>query len=116
LQAIGLTIGDLRWQVPPDRTAAALREATIYALTELRQEATAAANALGPQVQGYQLVDLAPAPMPVMSQARRAIRLQMAPAMPAPQATPDSQNITASVSADVVLRPAATPDQKEQHP
>jgi uncharacterized protein YggE len=69
LQATGLTIGDLSWQVPPDRAAAAQREATINALTELRQEAAAAATALGLQVQGYQSVDLAPGPIPVMAQA-----------------------------------------------
>ena len=68
------------------------------------------------QVQGYQTVDLTPGLIPVMAQARRTVAPQMAPAMPAPQATPDSQNIAASVSAEVMLRPAVTPDQKEQNP
>jgi hypothetical protein len=39
----------------------------------------------------------------------------MAPAMPPPNATADSQTITASVSADFVLRAQSATDQKD-HP
>jgi hypothetical protein len=38
----------------------------------------------------------------------------MAPAMPPPNATPDSQDITASVSADFILRAQGAAGQKDQ--
>ncbi len=46
LHAIGLTIGDLGWQVSPAQADAPQREATIKALTELWEETEAAANAI----------------------------------------------------------------------
>jgi uncharacterized protein YggE len=101
-QTTDLTIRDLSWQAAPDQAGVARREAAIKALTALRQEAAAAANALGLQIQDHQSIDLAPGPMLVMVQARSAGVMQMAATMPAPQATPDSLDIAASIAADVV--------------
>lgn len=115
VQAIGLTISDLGWQVPPDRAEAARREAAIKALTAVRQQAAAAAHALGLQVRGYETIDLSGGvilrPMPSI----RGGAVMMAAAKAAPQATSTPQNITATVSADVILRPAAAPSQA-RHP
>jgi uncharacterized protein YggE len=54
LQGLGLTIGNLGWQVPQDVLDAAGRKARLEALSKLRQAASDAASALGLTVAGYQ--------------------------------------------------------------
>jgi uncharacterized protein YggE len=98
LQAIGLSLGNLGWQVPPDEADAAGRKARLQALARLRQEALAAAQTLDLSVEGYQSVDLTGGPSPILSPAPA----QMA-AMAPPLASADSQDISATVSADVIL-------------
>ncbi len=108
LQAIGLSLGNLGWQVPPDEADAAGRKARLQALASLRQEALAAAQTLDLSVEGYQSVDLTGGPSPILSPAP----MQMAAAMAPPLASADSQDISATVSADVILV-ATSPATKE---
>jgi uncharacterized protein YggE len=105
LQALGLSVGNLGWQVPQDQADAAGRKARLQALAALRQEALAAAQILGLSVQGYQSVDLTGGPSPILSPAP----MQMA-AMAPPLASANSQDISATVSAEVILtaKPNAT--------
>jgi uncharacterized protein YggE len=112
LQAIGLAVGDLGWQVPAEQAEAARRDATIKALTALRQEAAAAAAVLGLQVAGYHSIDLSGGPMPMPMRASRM--MAAAAGMPSPQATAQPQDITATVSAQVILRPAMGSEQQHQ--
>jgi uncharacterized protein YggE len=108
LQAIGLSLGNLGWQVPQDEADAAGRKARLQALASLRQEALAAAQTLDLSVEGYQSVDLTGGPSPILSPAP----MQMEAAMAPPLASADSQNISATVSADVILT-AKSPAAKE---
>ncbi len=107
LQAIGLSLGNLGWQVPPDEADAAGRKARLQALASVRQEALAAAQTLDLSVEGYQSVDLTGGRSPILSPAP----MQMA-AMAPPLASADSQNISAIVSADFILT-AKSPVAKE---
>jgi uncharacterized protein YggE len=108
LQAIGLALGNLGWQVPPDEADAAGRKARLQALASVRQEALAAAQTLDLSVEGYQSVDLTGGRSPILSPAP----MQMEAAMAPPLASADSQNISATVSADVILT-AKSPVAKE---
>jgi uncharacterized protein YggE len=111
LQAMGLAIGSLDWQVSDGRDAETLRQATIVALKTLRSEADEAAAALGLVVDHIDSLDIGEGP-PVLPMVRPAFA--MAATMPAPQSTADSQDVTATVSADVVLRAPGAGNQKEQ--
>jgi predicted secreted protein len=111
LQTLGLAIGSLDWQVSRERNAETLRQATIVALKTLRAEAAEAAAALGLVVDHIDSVDIGEGP-PVFPMERPAFA--MATTMPAPQSTPRSQEVTATVSADVVLRAPGAGNQKEQ--
>ena len=99
LQALGLSLGNLGWQVPPDEADAAGRKARLQALASLRQEALAAAQTLDLSVEGYQSVDLTGGPSPILIPAPMQTEAAMAP----PLASADSQNISATVTADVIL-------------
>ncbi len=89
---------------PPERAEKAHRAAAVAALKNLRAEAAEAAAALGMQVDRYQSVRLdgRPGIMPFPA-ARMNAAVAMAPAMAPPNATPEQQDITAEVHADVVL-------------
>jgi uncharacterized protein YggE len=108
LQAFGLSLGNLGWQVSQDQADAAGRKARLQALAALRQEALAAAQTLDMSVEGYQSVDLTGGPSPILSPAP----MQMEAAMAPPLASADSQNISATVTADVILT-AKSPVAKE---
>lgn len=103
LQGLGLLIDSLGWQVSPDRADQAQRAATLDAIHGLRDEAGEAARALGMEVDRFQHVDLSGEPriVPLMRG-----RMEMAAKMPmaAPVSTPEEQEISATVSADVWLR------------
>jgi hypothetical protein len=71
----------------------------------LRAEAAHAAQTLGLAVAGYQSVDLSGGSTPIFGQAQSAPAPLMA-AMAPPLAAASSQDITATVSAGVVLSPA----------
>jgi hypothetical protein len=105
MQALGLSIGNLGWQVQPDQANAAGRKARLAALATLRAEPAQAAQTLGLSVQGYQSVDLTGGPSPILNPGPMR-QVQMAAAMAPPLASASSQDITATVSADVVLSPA----------
>ena len=107
LQELGLTIGSLGWQVPQEGLDAAGRHARLAALASLREEAGEAASALGLVVDRYQAIDLSGGPRPVFDGPRP---MMAAVAMASPMATPDAQQVTATVTADVVLtRPRGLP-------
>jgi uncharacterized protein YggE len=112
MQALGLSLGNLGWQVPQDEADAAGRKARLEALAALRQEALSAAQTLDLSVQGYQSVDLTCGPSPIFSPGAMP-QAQMAAAMAPPLASADSQNVSATVSADVILatKPQPTKDQ-----
>ena len=113
LQGLGLTIGNLGWQVPQDDLDAAGRKARFEALSKLRQEASEAASALGLTVAGYQDIDLTGGNSPPTPFFARPRPMMMA-AMAAPISTPDSQSVSATVSADVNLQ-AASPAGAANH-
>jgi len=113
LEGLGLTIGNLGWQVPQDDLDAAGRKARFEALSKLRQEASEAASALGLTVAGYQDIDLTGGNSPPTPFFARS-RPMMMTAMAAPIATPDSQSVSATVSADVNLH-AASPAGAANH-
>jgi uncharacterized protein YggE len=105
LQASGLAVGELEWRVAPEAAEAARRAATLAALKALRTEAAEAAGALGLAVQGYRSISLSgPVAMPLRT---HPVLRAMATAMPPPQASAEQQQISATVSAEVVLGPTA---------
>jgi uncharacterized protein YggE len=108
LQGLGLTIGNLGWQVPQDVLDAAGRKARLEALSQLRQEASDAANTLGLTVAGYQDIDLTGGNNPPTPLFARPRPMMMA-AMAAPIAKPDAQTVTETVAADVLLRVTPAP-------
>jgi predicted secreted protein len=101
LQALGLSIGNLGWQVPEAELEAAGQKARLEALASLRQEAAAAAKVLGLEVAAYETVDLSGSPAPIFNGPRP---MMAAMAMPAPMATRDSQAVTATVTGDIILK------------
>lgn len=101
LQTLGLAIGNLGWQVPQDDLDAAERQARLKALSSLRQEAAAAAQTLGLTVVSYQSVDLTGGPVTIFARPRPMMAMA---AIAPPMATADTQDVSATVSADVILR------------
>ncbi|MBV9784661.1 MAG: SIMPL domain-containing protein [Acidisphaera sp.] len=102
LQEHGLAAAALDWQLSPALRRRAHDDATIAALKEMQARAASAAAALGLHIDHLQDVRLdGPVyqPRPMMAMARAA-----SPA-PAPQATAAPEDVTANVSADLVLRP-----------
>jgi uncharacterized protein len=103
LQARGLVMASLAWQISPALRRKAHDEATTEALKELMARVKAAAATLGLQVDHVQDVrldgpnDQPRPPFPMMAMAGGA--------MPAPQATAAPEEVTAEVSADYVLKP-----------
>ncbi|WP_240162209.1 SIMPL domain-containing protein [Gluconacetobacter azotocaptans] len=101
LQARGLALSGLDWSLSPDRRTALVQQAEAEALKAVRQRAASAATTLGLTVGTIRSVTLEdrgmPRPMPMMMMAARA-------ALP-PTAPPEEQDVTASATATVVLRP-----------
>jgi len=102
LQTEGLSIGNLGWQISAERAEKAHQTATIDALHCLRDQANEAARAVGMEVDRFQHIDLEgePRPIPMM---RSSMQMAARVGMPAPVSTPKEQDITATVSADVLL-------------
>ena len=94
-----------------ERAEQTQQDATLKALTTLRKQATEEARALGMEVDRFQSVSLDNAPgVTTMARAETGGAAPMLAPMPPPNATPESQNVIASVSADVVLTlPARAP-------
>ncbi|WP_158744109.1 SIMPL domain-containing protein [Acidisphaera sp. L21] len=102
LQQQGLAAGSLDWEVSPALRRKAHEQATTEALKSLQARAASAAEALGLHLDHIQDVRLdstsvPPRAFPAMAMARMAA--------PAPQATASQEDVTASVSADYVLKP-----------
>ena len=106
LQADGLAVGSLGWRVSAARQAQALDAATEAALAALRRRADLAARALGMSVDRVQDVRINQGPMPMPMLRRMNLAMSASAAMPAPNISPEAQEIAAEVSADIVLRPA----------
>ena len=111
LQALGLALGGLGWEISAERAEQTQQDATLKALATLRKQATEGARALGMEVDRFQSVNLNSAPGVIpMARAEAAGAAPMIASMPPPIATPESQEVVASVSADVVLAlPARAP-------
>ena len=103
LQKKGFATTALDWQLSSERRRKAHDEATTAALKELQMHAAAVAATLGLHIDHLQDVRLnGPVfqprlPVPMQAMAARAA--------PPPQATAAPEEVTADVSADVVLRP-----------
>lgn len=104
LQAMGFQTASLDWEVSPTARRMQMDKATVAALRNLQQQATTAATALGMQVDHIQTVTIEPAdlggprPMMAMMSVARA-------AGPPPQVTAAPEDVTARVSAEVLLKP-----------
>ena len=103
LQERGFATASLDWQLSVAARRKAHDAATIDALKRLQQRARDAAAALGLRVDRLQDVWLDDAPV---FQPRPGPMVMMAARMaPPPQATASPEDVTADVSADVLLRP-----------
>ncbi len=113
LQGIGLAVADLGWQVSADRAEQARQSATVKALKSLRVQASAAAAALGMEVDRIQSVVLngQPCVAPFAQGGLATARAMAATLMPAPNVSRENQDVTATATADVILR-AATPSER----
>jgi uncharacterized protein len=102
LQAQGLAVSSLGWQLAAKTMEAAQDKAQLMALAQLRGRAEAAAKVLGMRFAGFQEVWLTPAgpTSPIQPMALMAAR-----GVP-PSAIPAESAVVASVAADVVLDPA----------
>lgn len=100
LQAQGLAVQRLGWQVSDAASRRAGDEARRQALGALRGRAEAAAKLLGLHFEEFRSVDLnptnAPGPMP---------RAMMAAAMPVPNAMAEAVLVSATVTAEAALAP-----------
>ena len=111
LQALGVALGGLGWEISAKRAEQAQQDATLKALAALRKQATKGARALGMEVDRFQSVSLSNASGVIpMARAETAGAAPMMAPMPPPNATTESQDVFASVSAAVVLAiPARAP-------
>ena len=103
LQEHGLALASLDWQLSSAVRRKAHEEATTAALKELQARAASAATTLGLHVDHLQDVRLDEAAF----QPRRAVPMMAMSRMstPLPQASAAPEEVTAQVSADVLLRP-----------
>lgn len=104
LQAQGLALQQLGWQVAPETARRAQADATRAALGALRGRAEAAAEILGLRFVSFRQVNLEPgrpAPVPFP----RAMAMAAAEPMPPPNAEAADVDIEATVSADADLEP-----------
>ena len=103
LQERGFATASLDWQLSDAARRKAHDAATIDALKRLQRRARDAAAALGLRVDHFQDVRLDDTPV---FQPRPGPMMMMAARMPPPpQATASPEDVTADVSADVLLRP-----------
>ncbi len=105
LQADGMAVQQLAWQLSPAASRKALSEATAEALKALRARATEAAGLLDLRFVEFREIRLdgnqpAPRAMPMLAMAANA-----GAAAPPPVAETEDVTITATVGADAVLAP-----------
>jgi predicted secreted protein len=104
LQAQGLAVGRLAWQLAPDTARKARTEATRLALGSVRARAEEAAGILGLRFESFREVrldDVKPPPAPMM----RSMAASTMAAAPPPSAEAEDVAVEASVEADAVLVP-----------
>jgi uncharacterized protein len=102
LQQQGFLTASLNWQLSPALRRKAYAEATAIALKALLEQAASAAATLGLHVDHLKDVQLQPRePRPIRPMMAMAAKASE----PAPQATAAPEDVTAEVSAEVVLRP-----------
>lgn len=101
LQAQGLALNQLAWQVAPEAAKAAHAEATRLALVGLRARAEAAATALGLKFDSFRDVHLDAGPMPRDGAVLMGARAMSAPP---PAAEPEESTVRASVSGEAILK------------
>lgn len=100
LQAQGLAVQSLGWQVSPAGSRRARDEARRRALGALRARCEVAAKLLGLRFEEFRSVDLNPESAPVPRP-----RALMAAAMPTPNALAEAVPISATVTAEAALAP-----------
>jgi uncharacterized protein YggE len=102
LQQQGFLMASLDWQLSPALRRKAYAEATTIALKALQDQAASAATTLGLHVDHLKDVQLQPRePRPIRPMMAMAARASA----PAPQTTAAPEDVTAEVSAEVVLHP-----------
>ncbi len=102
LQQQGFVTASLDWQLSPAARRRAYAEATTAALKALQEQATSAAGTLGLHVDHLKEVQLQPREFrPIQPMMAMAARTGALP----PQATSAPEEVTAEVSAEVVLHP-----------
>jgi uncharacterized protein len=102
LQQQGFVTASLEWRLSPGSRRKAYAEATTAALKALQDQAASAAVTLGLHVDHLKDVHILPPGMPPI---RPMMAMASRMSAPAPQATAAPEDVTAQVSADVVLRP-----------
>jgi uncharacterized protein len=105
LQAQGLAVSSLGWQLADKTEAAARDRAQTMALAALKGRAEAAAKVLGMRFAGFLQVWLTPPASPLPIQPMGLMAARVAP----PNAVPAETTVAATVQADVTLAPAAQP-------
>jgi uncharacterized protein len=104
LQQKGFATAALDWRLSSALRRATHEQATTAALQELQKQAASAAATLGLKIDHLQDVRLnGPAYQPRPPMPMQAMMARAAP--PPPQATAEPEDVTAEVSAEVVLRP-----------
>lgn len=105
LQAAGLVASNLAWQISDEKHNQAYDEALGMALKKLRARANLAAQEVGMQVDRLQDVRLEndARPLPAFNRAMVPASA-MAAGMPPPNVTAAPRDVSASVSADVILK------------
>jgi predicted secreted protein len=106
LQQMGLVQSNLFWRLSRDTEHKARQEATKQALSSLRGRADEAAEILGLKFASFREVRLdSVAPPPILPRMQMAARANLAAPAPPPSAETEEMPVTASASADVVLKP-----------
>ncbi|WP_010508128.1 SIMPL domain-containing protein [Komagataeibacter europaeus] len=105
LQADNLALTRLDWSLSREKRMELTRRAETLALQDMQQRAQAAASTLKLNIASIRSVTLEdqnmPRPMPMMMMARAASM-----DMPAPEAPTGMQDVTATVRATLILKPA----------
>ena len=112
LQARGLAVGSLGWQLAPETARTAREQATAQAIKGLRGRADQAAALLGLSFGEFREVRLDNVrPMPPPSPRMMAMAATPAPPPPPPIAEAEDVEVSATVEADVMLKggPSASP-------
>jgi predicted secreted protein len=105
LQQQQLAIGQLAWQLAPETARRARQEATAEALKTLRSRAEEAAALIGLQFDSFKEVRLDNPRPPILPRGAMAAPMAASSAPIPPSAESEDVMVSATVEADVVLKP-----------